>query len=261
MDNPLFSIITITFNAEHELPITMKSVAEQSCRDFEHLLIDGASSDNTVSIAREIGGSELRILSERDKGLYDAMNKGLKMARGQYVLFLNAGDAFATPETLEQYALAIRNFCKEDRDEHSDVSSEPDIVYGDTVIVDIDGNVLRPRHLSVPEKLTFKSLSHGMLVCHQAFCVRRELAPLYDLTYRYSADYDWTVKCIKTSSPERCVNLHSVAIRYLDDGMTEKHKLDSLKERFSIMAQHYGLPVAIARHLSFVPRAIARKFL
>lgn len=261
MDNPLFSIITITFNAENELPITMKSVADQSCREFEHLLIDGASSDNTVSIARELGVRELRILSERDNGLYDAMNKGLGMAKGEYVLFLNAGDSFATSETLAKYASAIREFSSRGCVGYKDSSVGPDIVYGDTVIVDADGNELRPRHLSVPDLLTFKSFSHGMLVCHQAFCVKRGLAPLYDLKYRYSADYDWTVKCIKAASPERCVNLDTVAIRYLDAGMTEKHKMDSLKERFSIMAHHYGLNVAIARHLSFIPRAIARKFL
>lgn len=77
---PLISVITITFNAEKELPVTMKSVARQTFRDFEHLIIDGASTDNTLKIAREV--RQTRILSEPDRGLYDAMNKGLHMARG-----------------------------------------------------------------------------------------------------------------------------------------------------------------------------------
>lgn len=246
MENPLFSIITITYNAEKELPATMESVAEQTFRNFEHLIIDGASKDSTVALARSLGGDNLRIISEKDSGLYDAMNKGLRFAKGKYVIFLNAGDAFAAPVVLALYADAARN--------------DADIIYADTVVVDADRNILRPRHLAAPERLTSQSFSHGMLVCHQAFCVKRDIAPQYDLSYRFSADYDWTIRCIKATSPARCVNLHTVAIHYLDDGMTEKNKVDSLKERFRIMSHHYGAPTAILRHLSFIPRAIGRKF-
>ena len=246
MDNPLFSIITITYNAADSIAPTMESLAAQTCRDFEHIIIDGASSDSTLAIARKIGGKDLRVVSERDSGLYDAMNKGLRFARGKYVLFLNAGDAFAAPVSLSLYAEAA--------------ALSPDIIYGDTLIVDSNRRVLRPRHLSVPESLTFSSFSKGMLVCHQAFCVRREIAPPYDISYRFSADYDWTVKCLKATTPTRCVNLHAVTIHYLDNGISEKHKIDSLKERFFIMKKHYGLGVALGRHLQFVPRALSRKF-
>lgn len=246
MDNPLISIITITFNASAELPITLKSVAEQTCRDFEHLLIDGASYDNTVAIAREIGGVDLRIVSEHDNGLYDAMNKGLKIARGKYVIFLNAGDAFANKEILEKYADKARQ--------------NADIIYSDTEIVDLHGKILRPRHLSVPELLTVDSFSEGMLICHQAFMVKRTIAPLYNLQYRFSADYDWTIRCIKHSKPENCVNLKCVGILYLDAGLTEKNKTKSLKERFDIMTRHYGIIRTVGKHLSFIPRAVARKF-
>lgn len=246
MDTPLFSIITITFNAEKELVPTMNSIAEQSFRDFEHILVDGASTDNTLTVAREIGGRKVRIISERDKGLYDAMNKGLKIARGKYVIFINAGDTFAEKDTLAKYADAA--------------AKDADIIYGDTVIVDSDRNVLRKRHLSVPELLTVESFANGMLVCHQAFMVKRTIAPLYNLEYRFSADYDWTIRCIKHTFPEKCVNLHTVAIHYLDDGMTEKNKIESLKERFSIMKTHYGIIRTVGKHLSFIPRAVARKF-
>lgn len=245
MNEPLFSIITITFNAENELLPTLKSVSEQNCKDFEHLIIDGASTDGTLALARSQGVKGLRIVSEPDKGLYDAMNKGLRLARGKYVIFLNAGDAFASPVTLEQYASAS--------------DDNPDIIYGDTVIVDEGRNVLRPRHLSVPDRLTLDSFSHGMLICHQAFCVRRSLAPEYDLRYRFSADYDWTIKCIAATTPVRCRNLREVTIHYLDNGMTEKNKRASLRERFDIMKRHYGLGIAMLRHAGFVPRAVKRK--
>lgn len=246
MNTPLISIITITFNAEKELPATLRSLNEQTFRNFEHILIDGASTDHTLAVARELCGPDLRIISERDNGLYDAMNKGLKTARGKYVLFLNAGDSFASPEILEKYA--------------REAEKGADIIYSDTVIVDEDRHILRPRHLSVPDNLTADSFADGMLICHQAFMARRTIAPLYNLEYRFSADYDWTIRCIKHSRPEACVNLGCVGIHYLDAGMTEKNKSASLKERFDIMTKHYGIVRTVGKHLSFIPRAISRKF-
>lgn len=243
--HPLISIITITFNAAGQLAPTMDSVAEQSFTDFEHLIIDGASTDDTLSVARRSGTPSLRILSEPDEGLYDAMNKGLRLARGKYVLFLNAGDAFHAPDTLEKYAEAS----------HAD----PDIIYSDTVVVDTDRQVIGPRHLSAPRLLTRQSFKKGMLICHQAFMVRRSLAPDYNLRYRFSADYDWTIRCIQRTTPQKCVNLGVVGIDYLSDGLTDRNHLKSLRERFSVMARHYGYLPALFQHVSFIPRAISRK--
>ncbi|MDE7159666.1 MAG: glycosyltransferase [Muribaculaceae bacterium] len=243
--NPLISIITITWNAADVLRPTMASVAAQTCDDYEHIIIDGASTDATLAVARELATPALRILSEPDRGLYDAMNKGLTMARGRYVLFLNAGDAFHAPDVLDDYARAAR--------------SGADIIYADTDIVDASRRRLGPRHLSAPERLTFGSFSKGMLVCHQAFMVRRELAPPYDTAWRFSADYDWTVKCIKASTPERNVNLHRVAIDYLADGTTDRNKRASLVERFRIMCRHYGSVRTSFNHLAFAGRALGRR--
>lgn len=245
MPQPLVSIITITYNAANELLPTMRSVAEQSFKDFEHIIIDGASSDNTLEVARMNATANLKILSEPDKGLYDAMNKGLRMATGKYVLFLNAGDAFHSPDVLSCYAKAA--------------GSDPDIIYADTVIVDSDRKVIGPRHLSVPECLTFKSFSKGMLICHQAFMVKRKIAPEFNLTYRFSADYDWTVKCIAASDPQKCKNLHMIAIDYLTAGTTDKNKWRSLRERFKIMSHYYGFIPTTLNHLTFIGRALKRK--
>lgn len=242
---PLITIVTITYNAATTLPLTMKSVAEQTFGDFEHLIIDGASRDDTLLIARRMGRDSLKIVSERDNGLYDAMNKGLRIARGQYVLFLNSGDAFHSPDTLRAYADAIS-------------AKKPDIIYGDTEIVAPDGSRLGPRHLSAPAILTFDSFRKGMLICHQAFMVRKAIAPDYDTEYRFSADYDWTIRCIKASRPGSRFNLNRVAIDYLSDGLTDRNKKKSLAERFRIMADHYGLPATIAAHLSFIPRMLRR---
>lgn len=243
--SPLVTIVTITFNASSNIVPTLESVQEQTQTfdDFEHIIVDGASSDDTLLIARRLGVPSLRILSEPDDGLYFAMNKALDMARGKYILFLNAGDAFHASDTLRSYADAIYR-------------CDPDIIYSDTVIVDKVRRVIGPRHLSVPDILTPRQFEKGMLICHQAFMVRRSLAPHYDTSYRFSADYDWTIRCIKRTTPQKCVNLAMVGIEYLKDGLTDRNHLKSLRERFDIMSYHFGFLRAVARHLSFIPRLL-----
>lgn len=240
---PLISIITITYNAAETIGVTMTSVAQQTCRDYEHIVIDGASSDATLKIARSY--ADVRILSEPDRGLYDAMNKGLHMARGKYVLFLNSGDTFHSDKTLEAYARRAR--------------LGDDIIYGDTVIVDKERRMIGPRHYSVPARLTFESFSKGMLICHQAFMVRSAVAPHYDLSYRFSSDYDWTIRCIKNADESKCSNLGMITIDYLSDGMTDRNKLKSLRERYSVMAHHYGHRRALKRHIELVAGKLLRK--
>lgn len=241
--SPLVSVVTVTYNAAKLLPATLNSLNQQKFRDFEHIVVDGASSDDTLAVVRSLSAGS-RILSEPDRGLYDAMNKGLRLASGQYVIFLNAGDSLRGEDALGRYAAA----CGDDTD----------IIYADTMIVDSAGNDLRPRHLSVPAVLTKESFSHGMLICHQAFMARRSLVPKFDLSYRFSADYDWTLKCIEATDPGRCRNLKRVAVNFLDEGTTKNNKLASLRERFDVMRRHFGTTVAVARHLSFIPRALRR---
>lgn len=250
MQKPLFSIITITYNAASTLEATLHSVDSQTYTDYEHLIIDGASADSTVSMASGKGivppNRRRRVYSEPDKGLYDAMNKGLKRASGEYVIFLNAGDSFTTIDTLGRYAAAA--------------SDEVDIIYADTQLVNSERHLIGPRHLSAPDTLTFQSFAKGMLVCHQAFCMRRSLAPDYDLRYRLSADYDWCLRCIQATSPARCRNLRTTAIDYLTDGLTDRNHKASLKERYHIMCHYYGTLPTMLRHVGFVARAALRTF-
>lgn len=244
---PLISIITITYNAASTLGPTMQSVKAQRFADYEHLVIDGASTDSTLEVARMQGAEMVRIVSEPDGGLYDAMNKGLHMARGTYVVFLNAGDRFASSDTLGQYATAAE--------------TNPAVIYGDTDLVTPHGQYVGPRHLSAPEVLTKDSFRAGMLVCHQAFMVRRDLAPDYNLAYRLSADFDWCLRCLERAEKKglKCVNLHCVTINYLSEGLTTSHRFASLRERFAIMSKHFGFIPTAARHVGFLIRAIKRK--
>ena len=243
MAQPLFSIITITFNAATTLPATLCSVKEQTFTNYEYIVVDGASRDNTVALVK---ASQLpvRMVSESDKGLYDAMNKGLKMATGEYLIFLNAGDSFHAPDALQRVAEAIGD-------------NRPGVVYGETAIVDADRNFLMMRRLQAPEKLTWRSFSNGMLVCHQAFIARRDIAPMYDLQYRYSADVDWCIRCMKQT--DELLNTHLTLIDYLNEGETTRHHRASLKERFAVMCHHYGTLPTVLRHIGFALRyAIAR---
>ena len=105
MEEPLLSIITVTWNAASVIVPTLESVRQQSWHDFEHIIVDGASTDDTLALVHAHGLERTRILSERDKGLYDAMNKGIGLARGRYLMFLNAGDALAHPDALACIAL------------------------------------------------------------------------------------------------------------------------------------------------------------
>lgn len=242
---PLFSIITVTYNAASTLPRTLESVKQQTCRLFEHLIIDGMSTDETLKLAENAAIKEMTIHSGKDSGIYDAMNKGLGIARGEYVIFLNAGDAFHSPDTLQRIADTIM------------ANDFPGIVYGQTDIVDDGGNRLGDRHLRAPEELTLDSFRDGMVVCHQAFIALRRITAPYDLKYRFSADYDWCIRCLQHSRHN--IYIDDVLIDYLNEGTTTRNHRRSLRERFRIMCYYYGTLSTIKKHLSFIPRYMRRR--
>ena len=246
MKTPVFSIITITFNAESTLEPTLQSVAAQTFTDYEYIIVDGASKDNTVALAQRYGKDIARIVSEPDRGLYDAMNKGIGLATGQYLIFLNAGDTLFAPDTLEQ----INGFIEK---------NHPDILYGETAIVDSDRRFIAMRRLKAPERLTWKSFRMGMLVCHQAFIARRELAPLYDLAYRFSADFDWCIRCMKKA--DSIVNTRLTLINYLNEGVTTRNHKASLRERYRIMTKYYGHLAVLLLHVWFAIRYYTARLL
>lgn len=246
MSTPLFSVITVTYNAEATIAPTLRSVARQTMTDYEHIVVDGASTDGTLGLARTLGTNRTIINSEHDNGIYDAMNRGLGMARGTYVLFLNSGDTFHSPETLAHYAEAIRD------------NDMPGIVYGQTVLVaGDDRHVTGRRHLTAPRELTLGSFADGMVVCHQSMAVLRRIAEPYNLRYRLSADYDWAIRCLQHSRHN--VYLDEVVTDYLEEGMTTRHLRASLKERFGIMCRYYGTAATICRHFRFAARGLRRR--
>lgn len=241
---PTFSIITVTYNAAATIEATLLSVRQQTYRHFEHLIIDGASKDNTLYIIYKYKDNTIKVFSEPDKGLYDAMNKGIRMASCDYLCFLNAGDTFHEVDTLEKIANTISTTPHE----------LPSILYGETAIVNAERQFLHMRRHKAPDVLTWKSFQQGMLVCHQAFLVKRTLAEPYNLQYKYSSDFDWCIRMMKKA--DVISNTHLILIDYLDEGMTTRHHKESLIERLRIMAKHYGWCKTIIMHLWFAIRLL-----
>lgn len=241
---PLFSVITVTWNAAGVIEPTLKSVKEQTFTGFEYLVVDGASTDATLSMVEAAGIADTRVVSEPDGGLYDAMNKAIRLAKGEYLIWMNAGDAFAAPDSLARMAAVA--------------DGNPGVIYGQTQVVNAAREVVGMRHLTAPAALTADSFKHGMLVCHQAFAARRDIAPPYNLSYRFSADFDWCIRVLMKAG--RCAYVGDAPIvSFLTDGLTDKHHKASLLERYRIMCHYYGTVSTTLRHLGFALRALVRK--
>ena len=245
--HPKFSIITVTYNAGKTVEDTIQSVITQTYKNVEYIIVDGASTDDTLSIIQHYRDHIHTLISEPDKGLYDAMNKGLSVATGDYVCFLNAGDELHEDDTLQ---LMVHSLPTEEKE-------LPDVIYGETAIVDEEGHFLRMRRLSAPEHLSWKSFRQGMMVCHQAFFARRDHAVTYDLKYRFSADFDWCIRVMQQSHTLH--NTHLVLIDYLNEGVTTRNHKASLKERYRIMCKHYGSVSTFLHHVKFALRMIYKK--
>ena len=254
------TVATVCFNAGKLIARTIKSVEEQTYGAVEHFIVDGNSTDDTLEQVHHYmernshaePRHEVQCLSEPDRGIYDAMNKALALCTGRYIVFLNAGDTFHSADTLAEVVAQIEKSGR-----------QPAVVYGDTDIVGPDGRFIRHRRLSPPDDLEWRDFKSGMLVCHQAFFARTDLAREipYDLKYRFSADYDWTLRVMQEAERRKLslLNARTIVADYLEEGATTKNHRRSLWERFRIMAKHFGWGTAIAEHAWFVVRAFIKK--
>ena len=250
--------VTITYNAANVLQRTLDSILCQDYPEIVHLIIDGASTDATLQLVDDYiersnaaeNGHRIQVTSEPDKGIYDAMNKGLRSIEGDYVCFLNAGDFLPAADTVSKIVAAVE--CRPD--------SMPAVLYGDTDIVDGEGRFLHHRRLAPPEQLSWKSFRQGMLVCHQAFYARTDfaIATPYNQRYRYSADVDWCIRVMKAAAKENVpmLNLRMVVVNYTQEGQTTLHHRESLWERYHVMEHHYGRVQTFLLHCWFAVRSL-----
>lgn len=230
------SIITITYNAERWLERTMRSVLAQSCKDYEYIIVDGGSKDGTINIVKRLEPlfeGRLSWKSEPDKGLYDAMNKGIARAKGDLLWFMNAGDEIYAPDTLAHVAAAA--------------TEDADIVYGKACIVNAEGIKVSEHHKVTPPNLQRKHLLNGLVVSHQAILVRRSIAGTYNKDYRICADYDWVVRAVTAS--RKNTYLDEYLCKFLTEGVSQKQRKRAWKERFHIMCVHFGVLRTLWAHV------------
>jgi glycosyltransferase involved in cell wall biosynthesis len=229
--NPLLSVITIVYNNVSDIERTIQSVINQTYEPIEYIIIDGGSMDGTVDIIKKYEDKVSYWVSEKDKGIYDAMNKGLKAAKGDYVLFINSGDEIYDSSTVEKV-----------------FSSSPnaDIYYGETEMYDENWESLGKRRHAVPDKFTWKSFKYGMSISHQAIYIKRSITIPYNEKYQLSADIDWILTAAKKAIT--IVNVQGYVAKYLVGGISKKRHRQSLKERFKIFSTYYGFIPNLFNH-------------
>lgn len=187
----------------------MRSVASQTHSDLEHIVVDGASTDDTVAIVRSLSKQVTHVVSERDAGIYDAMNKGLALATGEFVGFLNADDMFAGPDVIAKIADSVRN--------------GEDAVYGDLSYVNKDhpDDVLRYWSSGTFDA---RRLRYGWMPPHPTFYVRRTVTQAvgpFDLQFRIAADYDFMLRCLSRGDV-RVAYLPEVLVRMRTGGASNR---------------------------------------
>lgn len=245
-DKPLVSVVTVVFNGADHVEEALEAVARQTYSNIEHIVVDGGSTDGTVEIIRRHADTIRRWISEPDRGLYDAMNKGVALVsdRDAYVLFANADDALLSPDVIDRVIAA---------------SSGEDLLYGKMVFTDgeISGTLGRP--------VQFNDLAHETL-CHPATFVRRRLfdtVGLFDTSFAIAADYDHIVRCFASGASTRFVDVTVSRMRM--GGLSDDRFMLSCSERKRVIRRRFSLVPRLLGvsqvNLYDIPRNAARRLL
>lgn len=241
---PIVSVITVVYNGLDEFKVTLASVKGQTYKAIEFVVIDGGSKDGTAEFIKENASAFHYWKSEKDRGIYDAMNKGIQAATGDYLLFLNAGDTFYNNLVIEQIFQGLVD--------------TPDIIYSDTLLVDEGYKEIGLRSEEttrrLPKVLNLKALKRGMVVCHQSILSKREITPRYSLDYPLAGDYEWLLRLVKASKTIQLVP--TIIARYKVGGVSKKREKQSLKERWIIMQRFYGFIPTLIIHIGIAFQVI-----
>lgn len=224
------SIITVGYNAASTIETTLKTVTGQDYPDLEYIIIDGKSKDNTLEIVQQYRENIAILISEPDKGIYDAMNKGLALATGDVVAFLNADDYYVHPKVLQQVADTF-------------AQTSADAVYGDILIVD-PADTRKVRRWCSYAGFTRQRWLRGDMIGQPALFVRREAIagkPGFDLSFRICADVEWMFRLFYMDGLN-AVHLPQVLTRMRDGGVSNhglKAKMRINREIRAIFRKHH----------------------
>jgi glycosyltransferase involved in cell wall biosynthesis len=246
------SIVTITYNAAQVLEKTMLSVLNQSNPNFEYWIIDGNSKDDTIQIVQKIynqidaghfpgvQASQLKWISEPDKGLYDAMNKGINLSTGDFIWFVNAGDKIYDKDILQKIEDLI------------EIEPECDFIYGQSIMIDEEDQELGERHKIAPRVLRLNHFLNGLVVCHQSVLIRKDIVSPFNLEYSIASDYDWTIQSFKKSQCRGYIDQY--ISRFMIAGVSSQKRKLAWKERFMIMKNHFGIFKTLWAHTLIIIR-------
>lgn len=249
----MISVVTVAWNAAGTIRHSIESFLAQTHDEAELLIIDGASTDATVGIARSYDDPRIRIVSEPDRGLYDAMNKGLRLFRGDAIGFLNSDDAYADERVLADIAAALG--------EHDAVMGNLDFVENHEtrrVLRQWRGSPFRPG-----------AFRRGWMPAHPTFYIRRALAERtgeFDTGYRIAADYDFMLRALELSEPPvRTVHLDRVMVNMMAGGASTaglrsylRGNLESLRSRRAWLGSGVIDRALLAKPLGKVGQFMAR---
>lgn len=227
-----FSIITVCWNSEKILPRAMASLSIQRFKDYEWVVVDGASTDGTLSLVRSFSSAPVLVVSEPDEGIYDAMNKGIAKARGEYIFFLNSDDALYDENVLGDVNKWLEN------------NPGTQFLYGNVVNVKMDGNWLR--HFGHVTR-------HNIMedgICHQAVFATRMLFSTigtFNQRFKINADYDWMLRVFRGGT--RCAYIDRRVAYFFDGGAHSLDKQYVANERKTVRLQYIGEPSLVLRLL------------
>ncbi len=229
-NRPFFSIITVCLNNKDLLEDTIKSVIDQEYKNYEYIIIDGGSIDGTLDLIKKYENFIDKWKSEPDRGIYDAMNKGINMSDGQYLLFLNSGDSLYDRKTLQLVSNFLNN------------KNNIGICYGKVELINKKLNISK----QFGEKIKYDILWKGMPICHQSIFFNKQLfnlLGLYDLKYKILADYEFLFRYFVNKKNYDFVDIYLdyVISKYLIGGISLKNNISSLNEVKDINEKYTGL--------------------
>jgi glycosyltransferase involved in cell wall biosynthesis len=236
MSNPLISLITVTFNAEQLLAQTWLSAINQTYQNFELILVDGGSKDDTLQVAKQFANKIGTVISEPDQGIYDAMNKGIKAAKGKWVYFLNAGDSFYNNEVL---ASVFENNTYEGIE----------LIYGKVQTVNEPTGI----NYINGKRVNFSDFFTHYPICHQATFTNIkafEKIGFYNTTYKLVSDNTWFALFFKNQA-NKAIFIDKVIAFYDIQGATYHKRMQGYKEYIHFGWSNFPLPVAIKNWIKY----------